>query len=110
EGDGEGEIEVTGKDEYGVYEALDNFFMNTWACEKLDAGDDTEDTKIPFCSAQYRWPGFSVKGDDGLNNQGLMTMRLIDFMCGTLSWTLAVVNGGNVGENRDVRETQLIFK
>jgi hypothetical protein len=21
-------------------------------------------------------------------------------MCGTLSWTLAVVNGGNVGENR----------
>ncbi|CAK9051206.1 Hypothetical protein SCF082_LOCUS28131 [Durusdinium trenchii] len=31
-------------------------------------------------------------------------------MCGTLSWTLAVVNGGNVGENRDVRETQLIFK
>ncbi len=23
-----------------------------------------------------------------------------DFMCGTLSWTLAVVNGGNVGENR----------
>ena len=22
-------------------------------------------------------------------------------MCGTLSWTLAVVNGGNVGENRE---------
>ena len=27
-------------------------------------------------------------------------MEIIDFMCGTLSWTLAVVNGGNVGENR----------
>ena len=26
-----------------------------------------------------------------------------DFMCGTLSWTLAVVNGGNVGENRAAR-------
>ncbi|CAE7769556.1 unnamed protein product [Symbiodinium sp. CCMP2592] len=117
EGDGEGEIEVTGKDEYGVYEAqegqiraLNNFFVNTWGCDPLDPGDETEDTKVPFCSAQYRWPGYSVKGDDGLNNQGLMTMRLIDFMCGNLSWTLAVVNGGNVGENRDVRETQLIFK
>lgn len=110
EGDGEGEIEVTGKDEYGVYEALNNFFVHTWGCDPLDPGDETEDTKVPFCSAQYRWPGYSVKGDDGLNNQGLMTMRLIDFMCGNLSWTLAVVNGGNVGENRDVRETQLIFK
>ena len=25
-------------------------------------------------------------------------------MCGTLSWTLAVVNGGNVGENRATRQ------
>ena len=28
--------------------------------------------------------------------QGLMTMRLIDFVAGTLSWTLAIVNGGSV--------------
>ncbi|CAJ1405253.1 unnamed protein product [Effrenium voratum] len=110
EGDGEGEIEVTGKDEYGVYEALENFFVSTWGCEKLDPGDDSEDTKIPFCKGQYRWPGFSVQGDDGLNNLGKKTMEIIDFMCGHLSWTLAVVNGGNVGANRDVRETQLIFK
>eukprot|EP00434_Breviolum_minutum_P006669 symbB.v1.2.005887.t2/scaffold345.1/size224439/12 len=111
EGHGEGEIEVTGKDEYGVYEAMENFFLARWGCEKLDAGDDTEDTKIPFCKAQYRWPGFTVgDGEDGLNNLGKKTMEIIDFMCGTLSWTLAVVNGGNVGENRDVRETQLIFK
>lgn len=80
---------------------------------ELCSGDDTEDTKIPFCKAQllgcvlrdgcgarYRWPGFSVQGEDGLNNMGKKTMEIIDFMCGTLSWTLAVVNGGNVGENR----------
>ncbi|OLP90056.1 hypothetical protein AK812_SmicGene28425 [Symbiodinium microadriaticum] len=108
EGDGEGEIEVTGKDEYGVYEALNNFFVQTWGCDPLDPGDETEDTKVPFCSAQYRWPGYSVKGDDGLNNQGLMTMRLIDFMCGNLSWTLAVVNGGNVGENRAPHPMNLV--
>lgn len=110
EGHGEGEIEVTGKDEYGVYEAIENFFLGQWECEKLDPGDDSDETKIPFCKAQYRWPGFAVGGEDGLNNLGKKTMEIIDFMCGTLSWTLAVVNGGNVCENRDVRETQLIFK
>lgn len=110
EGDGEGEIEITGKDEYGVYEELRSFFRDRWGCEEMEAGDETEDTKIPFCKAQFLWPGFAVQGEDGLNNMGKKTMEIIDFMCGTLSWTLAVVNGGNVGENRDVRETQLIFK
>lgn len=110
EADGEGEIEVCGKDEYGVYEALDNFFLGQWNCEKLDPGDLSEETKVPFCSAQYRWPGFATSGDEGMNNMGLMTMRLIDFVSGHLSWTLAVVNGGNVGKAGEVRETQVIFK
>lgn len=110
EGPGDGEIEVCGKDEYGVYEALDGFFTGEWNCEKLDAGDLTPDTKVPFCKAQYRWPGFQTSGEEGLNNMGLMTMRLIDFMSGSLSWTLAVVNGGNVGVKGEVRETQIVFK
>mmetsp|Transcript_10528 Transcript_10528/g.23693 ORF Transcript_10528/g.23693 Transcript_10528/m.23693 type:complete len:894 (+) Transcript_10528:99-2780(+) len=110
EGNGEGEIEICGKDEYGVYEALDEWLENQWGCERLDAGDLTTDTKVPFCTAQYRWSGFAVVGDEGLNNMGLMTMRLVDFMCGQLSWTLAMITAGNVGHDRGVREQQIIFK
>mmetsp|Transcript_293 Transcript_293/g.877 ORF Transcript_293/g.877 Transcript_293/m.877 type:complete len:873 (-) Transcript_293:185-2803(-) len=109
EGDGQGEIEICGKDEYGIYEALDGWLKSEWGCTELDVGDETEKTKIPFCKAGYTWPGYLV-GDDGLNNMGLMTMRLIDFVSGQLSWTLAVVNGGNVGKLGDVRETQVVFK
>jgi len=110
EGDGKGEIEVCGKDEYGVYDALDAWFKSEWGCETLDAGDEEGDgSRIPFCKARYEWSRFSV-GEDGLNNMGLMIMRLIDFMCGTLSWTLAVINSGNVGKCGEVRETQVVFK
>eukprot|EP00913_Durusdinium_trenchii_P033760 g31604.t1 len=94
EGDGEGEIEITGKDEYGVYEELRSFFRDRWGCEEMEAGDETEDTKIPFCKAQFLWPGFAVQGEDGLNNMGKKTMEIIE------TWII----GG------DVRETQLIFK
>jgi hypothetical protein len=41
---------------------------------------------------------------------GLATMRLVDFMCNELSWTLGVINGGNVGTNGEIREQQVIFK
>mmetsp|Transcript_108924 Transcript_108924/g.232755 ORF Transcript_108924/g.232755 Transcript_108924/m.232755 type:complete len:911 (-) Transcript_108924:23-2755(-) len=110
EADGKGEIEVCGKDEYGVYAALDAYFMQEWGCEKLDPGDISEDTKIPFCALQYLWSGFRTIGDEGMNNMGRSVMRLIDFMCGRLSWTLAVVNNGNVGKESEVHEMQIIFK
>mmetsp|Transcript_53672 Transcript_53672/g.85372 ORF Transcript_53672/g.85372 Transcript_53672/m.85372 type:complete len:907 (+) Transcript_53672:44-2764(+) len=110
EGDGEGEIEVCGKDEYGIYESLDGFLLGKWECEKLDPGSIDEDTKVPFCQAAYRWNGFKTSGEEGLNNMGLMTMRIVDFVCSQCSWTLAVVNGGNIGQKGEVRETQLIFK
>ena len=42
--------------------------------------------------------------EDGTNNIGLATMRLVDFMCNTLSWTLGVINGGNVGKKGEIRE------
>jgi len=38
EGDEKGEIEVCGKDEYGVYAALDGFLTAEFHCERLDAG------------------------------------------------------------------------
>lgn len=41
---------------------------------------------------------------------GLATMRLVDFMCNHLSWTLGVINGGNVGAKGEIREQQIIFK
>lgn len=110
ERDGEGEIEICGKDEYGIYEALDQWLVANWGCEALDAGDLCDETKIPFCKAQYKWPGFAVTGEEGLNNMGLRTMQLVDFVCGQLSWTLAIVNGGNVGADSEVREQQIIFK
>jgi len=110
EGDGKGEIEVCGKNEYGVYEFLDDFLQNQWGCKKLDHGSLSEDTKIPFCNAQYEWNGFRVEGDEGLNNMGKSTMSVIDFVSGQHSWTLAMVNGGNVGEVGEVRETQIVFK
>jgi hypothetical protein len=112
EGHENGEIEICGKDEYGVYEQLDRFFMDTWGCTKMDQGSlEDEEGKLPFCSAQYKWPGYKLTEEEGgLNNMGLSAMKLIDYMCGTLSWTLAVVNGGNVGKKGDVREMQVIFK
>merc|ERR1719272_782877 len=41
---------------------------------------------------------------------GLATMQLVDFMTRQLSWTLGVVNGGNVGPRGEIREQQIIFK
>eukprot|EP00929_Paragymnodinium_shiwhaense_P037865 TRINITY_DN2008_c0_g2_i1.p1 TRINITY_DN2008_c0_g2~~TRINITY_DN2008_c0_g2_i1.p1 ORF type:complete len:919 (+),score=270.97 TRINITY_DN2008_c0_g2_i1:52-2808(+) len=110
EGPGKGEIEVCGKDEYGVHDALNHFFMEEWGCEKLDPGSLDDDTKIPFCALQFLWPGYEIIEEDGSNNLGRHVMKLIDFMCGKLSWTLAVVNSGNVGEANEVREMQIIFK
>jgi hypothetical protein len=109
-GDKDGYIEVCGKDEYGVYHYLEEFFIGQWRCQKLDAGDLSDDTPLPFCDALYRWEGFMVQGSDGTNNMGLATMQLVDFMCGKLSWTLGVVNGGNVGKQGEIREQQVIFK
>merc|ERR1712083_1222767 len=58
----------------------------------------------------YRWDGFRVEGTEGLNNMGKSTMAVIDYVAGQLSWTLAMVNGGDVGKVGEVRETQIVFK
>jgi len=105
----DGEIEICGKDEYGVYDALEEWLMSSWHCTQLEAGDLRDDTPLPFCDALYKWDGFLAQ-EDGTNNMGLATMRLVDFMCGTLSWTLGVINGGNVGKKGEIREVQVIFK
>mmetsp|Transcript_42994 Transcript_42994/g.98785 ORF Transcript_42994/g.98785 Transcript_42994/m.98785 type:complete len:916 (+) Transcript_42994:56-2803(+) len=105
----DGHIEICGKDEYGVYLALEEWLKGHFKCQKLDAGDLSDNTPLPFCDALFRWPGFLVE-EDGTNNMGLSTMRLVDFMCGKLSWTLGVINGGNVGDRGQVREVQIIFK
>jgi len=110
EGHNNGYIEVCGKDEYGVYHALEEFLVVNWRCQKLDAGDLSDDTPLPFSDALFKWEGFLVQGSDGTNNMGLATMQLVDFMCGKLSWTLGVINGGNVGETGEIREQQVIFK
>jgi len=107
---GASHVEICGKDEYGVYEALDQFLTSEWGCQKLDAGDLSDDTPLPFCDAFYSWPFFKATGEDGFSNMGLATMRLIDFMSNQLSWTLGVVNGGNVGRVGEIREQQIIFK
>lgn len=106
----EGFIEICGKDEYGVYAALDEWLTSNWGCVKMDAGDLSADTMVPFCDALYKWNGFKMTGSEGMSNMGLSTMRLIHFMSGTLGWTLGVVNGGNVGKHGEVREQQIIFK
>jgi len=106
----DGYIEVCGKDEYGVYDKIEEWLTNEWGCTKMEAGDLSEDTPVPFCDAMYKWTGFTVAGDEGLNNMGLATMKVVDFMAGELSWTLAVVNGGNVGKAGEFREQQVIFK
>jgi len=108
--DGKGFIEICGKDEYGVYAALDEWLVNTWGCVRLDAGDLSEDTKVPFCDALYSWNSFKTSGEEGTNNMGHATMQLVDFMAGKLGWTLGVVNGGNVGKHGEMREQQVIFK
>jgi hypothetical protein len=109
-GQNDGYVEVCGKDEYGVYHLLEEWLIGHWRCKKLDAGDLSDHTPLPFCDALFRWEGYSVKGSDGTNNMGLATMQLVDFMCGKLSWTLGVINGGNVGKAGEIREQQVIFK
>eukprot|EP00927_Polykrikos_kofoidii_P084907 TRINITY_DN9093_c0_g1_i1.p1 TRINITY_DN9093_c0_g1~~TRINITY_DN9093_c0_g1_i1.p1 ORF type:complete len:896 (+),score=161.62 TRINITY_DN9093_c0_g1_i1:74-2761(+) len=105
-----GFVEICGKDEYGVYEALDTWLTSTWGCVKLDAGDLSEDTIVPFCDVLYDWKGVKMIGTEGTNNIGLCTMRLVGFMTGELGWTLGVINGGNVGAHGEIREQQVIFK
>lgn len=105
----DGYIEVCGKDEYGVYLHLEEWLLSTFRCTKLDAGDLSDDTPLPFCDALYKWEGF-LQEKDGTSNMGLSTMQVVDFMCCHLSWTLGVVNGGNVGKAGEIREQQLIFK
>ena len=41
--DFDGEIEIVGKNEYGVYEALDAYLVEEWGCTRGDPGDMTED-------------------------------------------------------------------
>jgi len=108
--DGDGYIEICGKDEYGVYEALDNFLLSHWHCRRMDAGNLSPNTPVPFCDMLYRWKEYSMEGSDGTSNMGLATMQLVDFMCNTLCWTLGVINGGNVGPHGEIREQQVIFK
>jgi len=109
-GHGHGFIEVCGKDEYGVYHALNDWALSTMKCKKLDAGTLDDDTPLPFCDALYQWDGFMVDSADGTNNMGLATMQLVEFMCRKLCWTLGVINGGNVGKSGEIREQQIIFK
>mmetsp|Transcript_72788 Transcript_72788/g.137682 ORF Transcript_72788/g.137682 Transcript_72788/m.137682 type:complete len:932 (+) Transcript_72788:54-2849(+) len=105
----DGYIEVCGKDEYGVYLHLEEWLLSTFRCIKMDPGDLRDDTPLPFCDALYKWEGF-LEGKDGTSNMGLASMQLVDFMCGQLSWTLGVINGGNVGKAGEIREQQMIFK
>jgi hypothetical protein len=107
---GNGYVEICGKDEYGVYSALEEWLTGSMRCTKLDAGDLSDNTPLPFSDALYKWEGFTVVGSDGSNNMGLATMQLVEFMCNELSWTLGVINGGNVGSHGEIREQQVIFK
>eukprot|EP00927_Polykrikos_kofoidii_P046288 TRINITY_DN40513_c0_g1_i1.p1 TRINITY_DN40513_c0_g1~~TRINITY_DN40513_c0_g1_i1.p1 ORF type:complete len:904 (-),score=136.31 TRINITY_DN40513_c0_g1_i1:227-2938(-) len=104
-----GFVEICGKDEYGVYLALDEWLRSNMKCTVLDAGDLNDNTPLPFSDALYKWDAYTVQ-KDGTNNMGLATMKLVEFMCGVLSWTLGVVNGGNVGAAGEIREQQVIFK
>jgi len=106
----DGYIEVCGKDEYGVYTALDEFLRSSLKCIPMDAGTLDDHTPLPFCDALYKWGDFHVQGSDGTNNMGLATMQLVEFMCRKMSWTLGVINGGNVGAHGEIREQQVIFK
>jgi len=110
EGNGQGFIEVCGKDEYGVYTHLDEWLTREWSCKKLDGGDLDDSTPVPFSDTLYQWDGFKTRGHEGTSNMGLATIRLVDFMTNTLSWTLGVINGGNVGQAGEIREQQVIFK
>jgi len=106
----EGFIEICGKDEYGVYAHLEEWLVSTWQCKKLDAGSLSDDTPLPFCDAVYSWDGFMQGSEAGTNNMGLATMRLVTYMTRELTWTLGIVNGGNVGLHGEIREQQIIFK
>jgi len=111
EDDGKGFVEICGKDEYGVYNALDTWLVNSFNCELLDTHDLSDDTPLPFSDRTYKWDGFVTdETGEGTSSMGLNTMQIVDFMCNKLGWTLGVVNGGNVGREGEIREQQIIFK
>jgi len=107
-GNGRGSIEICGKDEFEVYKSLHTWLTNSLHCRKIDCLID-EDSKLSFCDARYQWDGFREL-DTGMNNIGLVTMHLVEFMCGKLSWTLGMVNGGNLGTHGEIRDQQVVFK
>jgi hypothetical protein len=109
----EGSIAICGKDEYGVYGALDKWLVSSWRCTKLDVCNTMGESTVPFCEAMYTWENFVVEAETvqhATNNMALSTMQLVDFMCGELSWTLGGINGGNLGERGEMREQQIIFR
>jgi len=111
EGHEQGSVEICGKNEYGVYSALHDWLVRTWGCEQQEGVDFSDETQLPFSDRVYKWSGFVTdEGSEGTNSMGLNTMHLVDFMCNQLSWTLGVVNGGNVGQLGEIREQQIIFK
>jgi hypothetical protein len=51
-----------------------------------------------------------MRGNDGENNMGKLTMKIVDFMSNECGWSLTVCNGTNLGFYGEVREQQIKFK
>ena len=44
-----------------IYISIDMLKRKEWGCQKLDAGDLSDDTQLPFCDALYSWPFFKAR-------------------------------------------------
>ena len=53
---------------------------------------------------------FKLRGKEGENNMGKLTMELVNFMTQTCGWGLHLCNGTNLGFYGQIREQQVIFK
>ena len=81
-----------------------------------------------LCDASFDWPPnelvcrcmpmcgknivtvFKLRGNEGENNMGKLTMELVNFMTQTCGWGLHLCNGTNLGFHGQIREQQVIFK
>eukprot|EP00929_Paragymnodinium_shiwhaense_P031281 TRINITY_DN17559_c0_g3_i1.p1 TRINITY_DN17559_c0_g3~~TRINITY_DN17559_c0_g3_i1.p1 ORF type:complete len:1062 (+),score=303.83 TRINITY_DN17559_c0_g3_i1:104-3187(+) len=61
EGPGHGSVDICGKDEYGVYSALDTFLTTKWGCTLKKKAEESEDASlIPFSERSYHWTRFQT--------------------------------------------------
>lgn len=135
-----GYIEVCGKNIGGIYERLGTWLQQNFRCQPATMCFQTQADLNCGCCVQDQnrmmpmQPHHQVcdmnmvcgnqmmdgtvqsnglylaRGNEGENNMGKLTMRVISFMTHECGWGLHLCDGGNLGKDGQFREQQIKFK